>query len=226
MAKETVRPESLQEWQSMFRAIYKEHDDRLYETSSLLLRVVEEMSEMAEALRKDDLPELIKNIPEVFCWLMALYDRLNINIEEALWRKYPGICPYCFREEKCLCITEDSKPKYNFQDSRYNCFRRDRKRMPKSLREWQSMFKRIYGNINRLESKKRLWFHFMEEIGEISKALRHGNKEELEAECADALAWLLPFCTKLELDIDELVWKRFPWECDVCHKQKCECEYY
>ena len=97
---------------------------------------------------------------------------------------------------------------------------------PESLKEWQATLKRIYGNINRLESRKRLWFHFMEEIGEISKALRHNNRENLEEECADALAWLLPLCTKLEADLDDLTWNNFPWECKVCHKQKCECEYF
>lgn len=226
MEKERIRPESLTEWQKMFSAIYKEHDNQFYETPHLLLRVVEEMSQMAEAIRKDDLPALISKIPEVFCWLMAYYDRLDIDIEEALWKKYPGICPYCFRREKCLCITEDSKSKYNPDNPKYKPFRRDRKKMPKSLKEWQLMFKKIYGNINRLESKKRLWFHFMEEIGEISREFRKNDRRHLEEECADGLAWLLPFCTKLEVDLDELTWNRYPWECDICHKEKCECKYY
>lgn len=222
MKKKFVRPESLSDWQKIF----KEHDNKLYDASYLLLRVVEKMSKMAKAWRKDDLSKLIETIPEVFYRLMAFYARLDINIEEVLWSKYPGICPYCFKRENCICSTLDSKGEYNPDNPKYVPFRKDKKEMPKSLKEWQTMLKRIYGDANRPESSNCLWLHIMEEIGEISEALGRNERKNLEEECADALAWLLPFCTKLEVDLDELAWNRYPRECDVCHKQKCECEYF
>lgn len=222
-----ARPESLQDWALMFRQIYGEHNDKLYTTDSIFRQIMEKSSEVGEAVRRD--AGVAPLLPVLFGWTMALWNRFDSEMEggfdiaEAVWQKYPDICPYCFASNQCLCIIEERE--YDPQDINMNAFRRDRKKMPKSLSEWQAMFQRHYGNINKIQSVSKTWLHVLEEIGEVSREERHHNFQEIKEESADVFAWLLGFCTRKNIDLDEITWRTYPCECNVCHQEKCACPY-
>lgn len=220
-----TRPKSLRDWQEMFQRIYRKHNDQFYETPDLLLQVVEEIGQVGELLRKGaDTREVAAHLPMLFGWLMAFWNRIKLPVEDAAWFKYPNICPYCFREEKCLCISEEFK--YEAGVVSLNAFRRDKAKAPHSLKDWQEMFGRIYGAVNKIISREMVWFHFTEEVAEVSREWRHKNMEGVREESVDILAWLFGFASKLKVDLDELTWFTFPGECNVCHQEQCNCEYY
>lgn len=68
----------------------------------------------------------------------------------------------------------------------------------------------------------------MEEVGELSSALR-GNDgsekahEELAAEFADVLAWLVTIANIAKVDLTEAVTKKYGSGCPGCQRLICTC---
>lgn len=222
-----VRPQSLQELRRMLDEIYGKHNLELYSTHDIQNQVWEQKSKVAKRVRKEDWEGLVVQLAVLSGWLMALWERIGLDIEEAVWFKYPNICPACFKSAGCSCIGEGLK--YNPEDSRLNRFRRDTRNMPKSMPEWQATSKRIYGNINRIMTAEKTWLHLDEELGEMSIELRHRNPDEitnkLKEESGDVFFWLLGFANRLAVDLDEAIWQTYPGECNVCRQEKCVCPY-
>jgi NTP pyrophosphatase (non-canonical NTP hydrolase) len=62
-----------------------------------------------------------------------------------------------------------------------------------------------------------------EEVGELARALRHGDREELELEFSDVLAWLASLANLTGVDLEEAV-ARYAAGCPKCGASPCECE--
>lgn len=215
---------SLKSLQEMLHGIYDEHDRELYSDTELLLRVYEELSAIDELERKENMPGIIQRLPHLFVWLMAFIDRVRINIAEALWEKYPGVCPYCLKANNCMCISQNQE--YDPENPELKKIREERKNVPQSLSDWQAMLKRIYGRVNRIQMLIQVWLHVSEEIGEISGAFRKRKEDNLREETADAIAWILSTATKLNVNLQDLVLSQYPGRCFICGKEKCECPLY
>jgi NTP pyrophosphatase (non-canonical NTP hydrolase) len=208
-----VRPDSLAKWQEMFKEIYGEKDKRDYIPTDLLLHVEEEAAKIDEALRKEKNEEILVPLARLFCWFLSFCTSIGVDLEEAVFDKYQGICPYCGREENCLCITEEKKPS--------QWFRNPSAAVPATLDEWQIFFEKIYGRINKMNWQIQVWLHFHEELGESSRALR--LKEKTKEEIADSFAWLIAFCNKQNIKLAKLVYGVYPGKCDRCGKERCQC---
>ncbi|OGZ95334.1 MAG: hypothetical protein A3H69_01115 [Candidatus Sungbacteria bacterium RIFCSPLOWO2_02_FULL_47_9] len=89
------------------------------------------------------------------------------------------------------------------------------------MKEFQDMFDRIYGPVNKVKSKVAVLCHLAEEVGEVGKDYRTKNREGLEAEVADTFAWLCGLSARLAVDLEDLVWKSYPGVCNSCHKDVC-----
>ena len=66
-----------------------------------------------------------------------------------------------------------------------------------------------------------LWM--VEEIGELAEAVRRGEKEGLEEEMADVLAWLASLANLLDVDLEKAVAAKYPATCKRCHAKPCAC---
>lgn len=222
-----VRPETMQDWRLLFGGIYGEHDRQLYSTHDIKDHVWEQKSKVSKCIRKEDGAELSIQLPVLFAWLIRLWEDIGLDIEEAAWFKYPNICPACFKKERCPCIVEGLK--YDPEDSRLARFRRDRRSMPHRLSGWQATGRRIYGKVNNIMTIEKVWLHLDEELGEMSIELRHRNQGEitdkLKEESGDVFLWGLNFCTRVGVDLDEVLWQTYTGKCNVCHEEKCICPY-
>lgn len=66
---------------------------------------------------------------------------------------------------------------------------------------------------------------FVEEVGELSTALRenrHGSREQAE-EFADCLAWLASLANLTGVDLEDAVRKKYGSGCSRCRRQPCRC---
>lgn len=63
--------------------------------------LVEEVGELARAMRKADADSLREEIADVFAWLASLANLYGISLEDAV-EKYAGGCPKC-GETPCAC---------------------------------------------------------------------------------------------------------------------------
>ena len=63
---------------------------------------------------------------------------------------------------------------------------------------------------------------FTEEVGELARAIRTGERPELEHEFSDVLAWLASLANLLDVDLDAAM-ARYAEGCPKCHHQPCDC---
>lgn len=224
-SEDTLRlnePKMLSEFQKMSHYIYGKANRR-YSDVELLLRLIEEIAVVMELARKDYRDEFQIQIPRIFSWYNAVANRLDINLQDILWHKYPGVCPYCMRDRDCLCGLEH--PDMPDKENILRRLRRERdEREPLSLREHQLFHKRLYGRQNARIMLFQTAAHLVEEAGEVSRAFRHGNREELCDEMADVASWIFALATRLKLDLHTTFWRRYPYECEKCHYSRCRCD--
>ena len=61
-----------------------------------------------------------------------------------------------------------------------------------------------------------------EEVGELARALRKGDRANLELEFSDVLAWLASLANLEGVDLEDAM-ARFRDGCPKCHTRPCEC---
>jgi NTP pyrophosphatase (non-canonical NTP hydrolase) len=64
----------------------------------------------------------------------------------------------------------------------------------------------------------------MEEVGELAGALRQGSREELAAEFADVLAWLVTIANVAGIDLEQAVLDKYGGGCPGCGQMVCRCD--
>ncbi len=91
----------ISEFQKMILEIYGSRDsNRGVERTFLWL--VEEIGELAEAVRKNDKTAIEEELADVIAWTVSVANLTGIDVEKAIKKKYPGVCPKC-KSSPCTC---------------------------------------------------------------------------------------------------------------------------
>lgn len=215
------RPGTVTAYQGMLFAIYGAYDDTHYSDEDLMFRLYESMAKCFETLRKEEYKAIVERIPHLLSWLCAICNRKKIDLAEAVWHKYPDICPYGMEMSGCICITREMSYAPSLPELSH--LRNDRSHIPQTFREFQQMFARIYGPVNRVKSIVAVVCHLAEEVGEVGEAYRLGNKEEMREEIADVFAWLCGVATRLGANLEVAAWDAYPGVCNTCGEKVCAC---
>lgn len=85
---------TLKEFQEIIRRTYHERD-RALGIDKDALWFVEEVGELAEAIRKGDRKEMEAEMADVLAWLVTLANLSGIDLEQAALKKYGKGCPRC-----------------------------------------------------------------------------------------------------------------------------------
>ncbi|WP_457753174.1 MazG nucleotide pyrophosphohydrolase domain-containing protein [Thermococcus sp.] len=93
-----------------------------------------------------------------------------------------------------------------------------------NIREFQQMIRDIYFHRDSQRGLERTFLWFVEEVGELSEALRKGKKKDMEEELADVFAWLVSLANLAGVDLEKAALKKYPNRCPYCGKNPCECE--
>ncbi len=91
----------LSEMQQMIREIYGKRDKRRG-IGKTFIHLIEEIGELARALRKGDSSELSRELADTLAWLLSVSSLLGIDLEEAFMVRYSNICPKC-GSNPCTC---------------------------------------------------------------------------------------------------------------------------
>lgn len=134
MIEKLERPFTLRDYQRMNAHIYTKANKR-YSNYDLFLRLIEEVSVVMEIARKDKREEFPGQLARTFSWWLALGNRLNIDLQEALWHKYPNVCPWCLRPENCNCAVEHPRMPEDERETILRRLRRDRSSEPQLLKD-------------------------------------------------------------------------------------------
>ena len=90
------------------------------------------------------------------------------------------------------------------------------------ISEFQRHIEDIYYDKDSRRGIAGTFMWFAEEVGELSRALRRGDRDALESEFADVLAWLCSLASIAGVEMEEVV-SKYTSGCPGCGKMPCEC---
>lgn len=92
-----------------------------------------------------------------------------------------------------------------------------------TLGDFQQLIRRMYMEKDVARGIDGTFMWLMEEVGELSAALRKGSLEERTLEFADVLAWLATIANVAGVDLTEAVMKKYGSGCPGCGQFICTC---
>jgi NTP pyrophosphatase (non-canonical NTP hydrolase) len=91
------------------------------------------------------------------------------------------------------------------------------------IQEFQKKIEDIYYERDSARGLAGTHMWFMEEVGELTRALRRDTREELEGEFADVLAWLSTLASIAGIDLEQAAMKKYAQGCPRCEAVPCAC---
>ena len=91
------------------------------------------------------------------------------------------------------------------------------------LKEFQRLIEAIYYEKDSKRGLAGTHMWFCEEVGELTRALRRDDRDELEGEFADVLAWLSTLASIAGIDLEEAARKKYGEGCPRCSATPCTC---
>lgn len=91
----------MREFQRHIAELYLEKDKRRGVTPTFLW-LMEEVGELAEAVRRDERESIEEEMADVQAWLASLANLLDVDLAAATARKYPAVCRRC-GQKPCAC---------------------------------------------------------------------------------------------------------------------------
>ena len=92
-----------------------------------------------------------------------------------------------------------------------------------TIGEFQKLMRDLYYEHDARRGLGGTFMWFMEEVGELSTALRDGGKEEIASEFADAFAWLTTLANLADIDAEKAVMEKYGTGCPCCGTTPCSC---
>jgi len=168
-------------------------------------------------------------------WYFPLLAKLRVrSVESLVFRKFPGVCPYCreapHNEAKCKLVKgTESTVNHSQVEEIYD---RDWIKRPTGLNDWQSMFNRIYPRS--LNESGRSTIGLMEELGELAEAVRvfDVHPHYFLGEAADTFSYIMGIANEHQVreahedrsfSFEREFLSRYPGLCTQCGSKVCIC---
>ena len=91
------------------------------------------------------------------------------------------------------------------------------------IKEFQKIIKDTYYEKDKRRGVEGTFRWFVEEVGELAKAIRKGNRENLVEEFSDVMAWLFSLANLEGIDMEEAA-RRYANGCPKCGHIPCICD--
>lgn len=217
-----VRPQfSLRQFQHFIDEVYGVPDQRLYSVPDLLSNQQRFTMRALKGIRKQDKEKVRYNLLIAISWLMAVVNQLHIDLEDAVWNRFPGFCSYCGMRP-CACKKMKLKKR--------SAQKRPQASRPKTIAEMQKMFNGIYPSTSRTIQDAGV--HLAEEMGEVSEAIHiflgeHKEKQfnEIIHEVADYISCFFGVANSTSFDVAHELSVMYRNSCHICHKAPCVCKF-
>jgi NTP pyrophosphatase (non-canonical NTP hydrolase) len=93
---------------------------------------------------------------------------------------------------------------------------------PLGVREFQDRIEAIYLAKDSARGAMGTFAWFVEEVGELSRALRRGERKNLEEEFGDCFAWLASLASIAKVDLAQAA-SKYAHGCPRCKRTPCAC---
>lgn len=213
--------QTLAQFQQCIRDIYSLPDDRQYSLADLLVNQERFSMRALKGIRKGDVKKLTENLLIAFSWALGVCNRLHIDAEEIVWRRFPMLCSYC-GQKPCACKAQK-------QTTRAKRVRQVSLR-PDRLADFQEMFRKIYPPAGR--SLADAGVHLAEETGEVGEAAhwylgehKQAQFKQLENELADWISCMFGVANSAGIAVASALAAMYTENCHVCHEAPCICSF-
>jgi NTP pyrophosphatase (non-canonical NTP hydrolase) len=94
---------NISDFQKLIRDLYY-HKDSKRGIKATFIWLIEEIGELANILKNEDLDKskISEELADIYAWTASLANLLEIDLEKALFDKYPNMCKKC-KSNPCLC---------------------------------------------------------------------------------------------------------------------------
>ncbi len=92
-----------------------------------------------------------------------------------------------------------------------------------SLRAFQRNIEAVYGEKDAARGIAGTYMWFVEEVGELGRAIRKADAANLRVEVSDVLAWLTTLASLTGVDLEEAA-ARYSNGCPRCSPTPCACD--
>jgi NTP pyrophosphatase (non-canonical NTP hydrolase) len=92
----------------------------------------------------------------------------------------------------------------------------------RGLKAFQEQIERIYLERDSARGWERTFTWFVEEIGELARALHRGDEQNLSEEFADTAAWLVTLASIRGVDLEKAA-RKYAQGCPRCKATPCSC---
>jgi NTP pyrophosphatase (non-canonical NTP hydrolase) len=86
----------------------------------------------------------------------------------------------------------------------------------------QAQIAATFGARDRARGVDGTFRRLIEEVGELAKALRGRDRDEMALELSDVVAWTLSVAAAADIDLNEAM-RRYEHGCPRCHASPCRC---
>jgi NTP pyrophosphatase (non-canonical NTP hydrolase) len=88
------------------------------------------------------------------------------------------------------------------------------------------MMKRLYFHRDSERGVKGTYDWLVDEIRELGEALEEKDKEAVEKEFADVIAWLASLANISRIDLERAAVNKYSGKCPKCQRSPCQCAFY
>jgi len=91
------------------------------------------------------------------------------------------------------------------------------------IHEFQEMMKRLYSHRDSERGVKGTYDWLVNELRELGEALEEKDKEAVEKEFADVIAWLASLANISGIDLEKAAVNKYSGKCPKCQRSPCQC---
>jgi NTP pyrophosphatase (non-canonical NTP hydrolase) len=93
------------------------------------------------------------------------------------------------------------------------------------IHEFQEMMKHLYFKRDFERGVKGTFDWLGDELDELGEALQGNDKEALEKEFADVIAWLASLANITGVDLQKAAVAKYNFKCPKCQQSPCQCTF-
>ncbi len=93
------------------------------------------------------------------------------------------------------------------------------------IRDFQEMMRRLYFHRDSKRGVNGTYDWLVDEVRELGEALDGNDKEELEKEFADVIAWLASLANVVDIDLEKATLSKYDNKCPKCRHSPCQCTF-
>ncbi len=93
------------------------------------------------------------------------------------------------------------------------------------IRDFQDLMHRMYYHRDSRRGVAGTYDWLVDEVKELGEALREEDKQALENEFADIIAWLASLANVVHIDLERATIRKYDGKCPKCGDMPCTCTF-